>query len=316
MIKKTLFPKVVVYRNVIKDVDSLLSIIKESQSIKLDDTSERSFIKGWSEWNDVGLMSNADIFVEDKDLIMSTELGKKQYDQLQKLDKAFIEVINDYINDWKDVGVWEYVKKWNFEDEPKTNREYVYGNGELEKSDINLLMHGSNPEPRLAMSYHTDLRQYDKESPGAKHLITVTTYLNDDYEQGELSFLKNDSSEINYYKPRPGDITVFPSGEPYYHGVEPILSGKKYLSRMFVYVHYEGSQKWHEDSDKYGKDNFFYMEKDRIKETWNRPKYFRVPVFLDDDLDDPQVRDAHGQKINIPFIKREAKEKFLITWKD
>ena len=248
-------------------------------------------------------MSNADIFVEDKDLIMSTELGKKQYDQLQKLDKAFVEVISDYINEWKNVGVWDYVKKWEFGEE-------------LEKSDINLLMHGSNPEPRLAMSYHTDLHQFDKESPGPKHFITVTTYLNDDYEEGELSFIKEDSAEINYYKPKPGDITVFPSGEPYYHGVEPILSGKKYLSRMFAYVHYEGSQRWHDDSEKYGEDNFFYMEKDRIKETWNRPKYFRVPVFLDDDLDDPKVRDAHGQKINIPFNKREAKEKFLITWED
>jgi hypothetical protein len=303
MIKKTLFPKVVVYRNVIEDVDSLLSIIKDSQSIDLQNTTGLSFIKGWSEWNDVGLMSNAEIFVEDKDLIMSTELGKKQYDELQKLDKAFVEVINDYINDWKNVGFWDYVKKWEFGEE-------------LEKSDINLLMHGSNPDPRLAMSYHTDLRQYDKESPGPKHFITVTTYLNDDYEEGELSFIKEDSTEINYYKPKPGDITVFPSGDPYYHGVEPILSGKKYLSRMFVYVHYEGSQRWHDDSKKYGADNFFYMEKDRIKETWNRPKYFRVPVFLDDDLDDPKVRDAHGQKINIPYNKREAKEKFLITWED
>lgn len=303
MIKKTLFPKVIVYRNVIEDVDSLLSVIKDSQSADLVSSSEKSFIKGWSDWNYGGLMSNANIFVKDKDLFMSTELGRKQYEQLQKLDKAFVKVVDDYISEWKDIGVWDYVKIWEFDED-------------LEKSDINLLMHESNPEPRLAMSYHTDFHQFDKDSPGAKHLITVTTYLNDDYEEGELSFIKEDSAEINYYKPKAGDITVFPSGEPFYHGVEPILSGKKYLCRMFVYAHSLGSSKWHDDSKKYGKDNFFYMEKDRIKEEWNRPKYFRVPVFLDDDLSDPKVKDAHGKKINIPYNKREAKEKFLITWED
>jgi hypothetical protein len=304
MIKKTLFPKVVVYRNVIDNVNDLLNVVKESQSINLNSDKPLSFIKGWSEWNVNGLMSNADVFVQNKDIILSTELGKKEYDQLKKLDEAFIQVVSDYIDEWQDVGVWQYdVKEWEF-------------GSDLEKSDINLLMHGSNPEPRLAMSYHTDHHQYDKESPGPKHFITVTTYLNDNYEEGELSFIKEDSSEINYYKPRAGDITVFPSGEPYFHGVEPILNGKKYLSRMFVHFHYEGSKKWHSDKDKYGKDNFFYMEKDRIEEEWKSPKHYRVPVFLDDDLNDPKVKDAHGQKINIPFNKRESKEKFLITWED
>jgi hypothetical protein len=117
----------------------------------------------------------------------------------------------------------------------------------------------------LTMNYHTDYMPEDAESPGDKFGITGVLYPNDDYEGGGLIFkvVQKDGSikEFNY-KPKAGDLVVFPSGPPYYHGVERIYGSPKYITRLYWMYHFEGTDTWHELAAKYG-DKFEQMEKDR-----------------------------------------------------
>ncbi len=303
MLKKVLFPKVVVYRNVIENVEDILKTIKDSQ-----EREERFFIKKWEDWNNNGLAANASIYENNKESILENEIGKKEYEKIVEIEDAYWKVVEDYISDWKDYSDWPYVTNWNMKKDINFSQ--------LFPTDQMLLMYNSNTNQRLAMSYHTDQHQFDSQS--AKHhlFITVTVYLNDDYGDGELSFIKENTKEINYFKPKAGDITVFPSGLPYFHGVEPISSGKKYLSRMFVTCKYDGSEEWNMNKNLYGEEKWKNMEKDRIDVEWNLPKWFRVPVFLDDNENDFKLAQAHGEKIFFLYKKNEAKENFLIRWND
>lgn len=304
MIKKILMPKVAVYRNVIEDIDEVFKVIKESKSSH----DENFFISPWEAWQDTGLMTKINFANDNIHEILKTKIGKSQHDSIIKLEDAFWPVIEDYIAEWKDQEGWPYIKNWTIKRGDSST--------ELIQTDQNLLMYYPNLNKRLAMMYHTDHHQYDADSKGWKLFITVTVYLNDDYEGGELSFINEKNKEIIYFKPKAGDITVFPSMLPYFHGVEPISSGEKYLSRSFAALYYEGSDDWKKKCEEYGEDNFINMEKERIKSVWNSPEYFRVPTFLDDDLENSLIKEARGKQINFPFSKEEAKNKFLIRWDD
>jgi predicted 2-oxoglutarate/Fe(II)-dependent dioxygenase YbiX len=122
----------------------------------------------------------------------------------------------------------------------------------------------------FAMNYHTDY-QVDREGePGSKFAITCTMYLNDDYEGGSLLFrITNPDGSISEidYKPSAGDVIVFPSGEPYLHGVEEIRSGEKYFLRNFWCYESEGSDEWRHGVSKFGSEEWEKILKQRRKDT-------------------------------------------------
>jgi hypothetical protein len=128
----------------------------------------------------------------------------------------------------------------------------------------------------VAMHYHTDFQQEKREEPGFKPYITCTMYLNDDYEGGEIAFkiLKDDKSidEI-VYKPKAGDILVFPSDEPYYHGVGLTTNGQKYFVRSFWDYYFPGSPNWHAGLEKYGTETWAQMELEREKSERQSGRY-------------------------------------------
>jgi hypothetical protein len=121
-----------------------------------------------------------------------------------------------------------------------------------------------------AMAYHTDFTPFKEDHPGYKFGLTCTIYLNDDYEGGEISFLNIDSKKVIEYKPYAGDVIVFPSGEPYYHGVNRVGSGSKYFIRLFWGWNSDGTDSWHKGVEKYGEDEWNKMETARFKqEIWD-----------------------------------------------
>lgn len=122
----------------------------------------------------------------------------------------------------------------------------------------------------LAMAHHSDYELLKEEMPGDKFVVTCTVYLNDDYEGGGVEFLENGNAHL--YKPKAGDVCVFPSGHPdylsekfrYFHGVEAVKSGKKFFVRIFWMKPYQGSEEWLANQEKYGEDVWAEMEKARI----------------------------------------------------
>ena len=61
--------------------------------------------------------------------------------------------------------------------------------------------------------------------PAYNCTVSAVIYLNDDYEGGEINFPRLDNFT---YKPKVGDIAVFPSNYIYEHAAMPIKSGTKY----------------------------------------------------------------------------------------
>lgn len=99
------------------------------------------------------------------------------------------------------------------------------------------------------MSFHTDYMVDRSHEEGHKFAITTTMYINDDYEHGAIVFRIN--GKTFSYKPKAGDVLVFPSGHPLLlmegetplmHAVEAIPYGgpDRYMVRMFHQIYSKG----------------------------------------------------------------------------
>ena len=112
------------------------------------------------------------------------------------------------------------------------------------------------------MQYHTDFIISQKDMPGEKFHTTCTFYINDNYNGGDIEFFV-DGKFVNH-KPSAGDLLVFPSGEPFYHGVKTIPDGNKFFIRNFVMFDYDGSKEWLANQKRYGAYKWGKQEIERI----------------------------------------------------
>ena len=125
---------------------------------------------------------------------------------------------------------------------------------------------GGVDDDRYSMHYHTDFQREKADAPGLKFALTCTMYLNDDYEGGELSFkILREDGEVDTidFKPGLGDVVVFPSIEPYFHGVRQIATGDRYFIRTFWLEQFEGTPEWNAGLAEYGQEKWAEMEKAR-----------------------------------------------------
>lgn len=120
----------------------------------------------------------------------------------------------------------------------------------------------SNPDDPKAMSFHVDFIPETIKFPGEKFMITCCVYPNDDYEGGEIEFWA-DGKAIRY-KPKAGDILVFPSGNPlfpgdgrpYFHSVCATGKGEKYLFRTFGKYLDPVTPEWEAGVEQHGEESW------------------------------------------------------------
>jgi len=286
MIDKTVvIPKVVIYHNALEKVSGILELAKNGQNHE----DSHGIMQGISPWGYYGTLIqvrnyNHDILESDsKEEINQKELLNSLYD-------SFDDVVMDYISEYKDSGGWpEYIDPEHIDGlgDYKNNqfwnsswlsflkyhpRDYVLDNLNRESGD----------KKRFAMEFHTDYDERFSEIPESKPFITVTAYLNDDYTGGEICFIDEVTGKLYSYKPKAGDITVFPSSAPYWHGVLPAYDSERHLIRTFLMYNYPGDK---EVINKYGKQDTdfwtkFKKEKYQELEKTNDPKYMLTLVFL------------------------------------
>lgn len=235
----TLCNGVEIYKGLIPESKQFSEEIKQSER----ENSGKYYFRKWDQWSEFGTYMQEKKGPEEK-----AEFGK-QYDREKYISDsiyiAYKKAIDHYINKYNMVLPKDASLMSSSFSKYKTSPE-----------DIN---------QGLAMSYHTDYITVEKHMPGPKFFLTCTTYLNDDYEGGEIVFYIDKDNRVYPYKPSSGDICVFPSTEPYFHGVKAITKGEKFFVRNFISYTYDGSKDWLENQKRYGAYRWAKMEEIRIE---------------------------------------------------
>jgi len=285
MEKTTVAPKIVVYHNALKNVQKILELAKDSQSIY----ERHGVVEGVKPWGYYGTIVQVKNYNHDI-LDNESEEDKNQKKLINSIYDAYHEVVTDYLKEYLNAGDWQdYIDESHIPqaNEYKNNSLWnaswlsflTYTKREYETENIN---RSAGDRRRLTMEFHTDYDDKYSDLPASKPFITVTAYLNDDYEGGEICFIDEVTGKLYSYKAKPGDITVFPSSAPYWHGVLPSYGTERYLVRAFLMYNYAGSK---EILEQYGEQPHEFWEnlaKERYKkfQETEDPKKMLTIVFM------------------------------------
>jgi hypothetical protein len=277
MDKLTIMPQVTVYRNLIpdEDLDFLVEQIRDSQKdyVEMDKTDpalstyfdfhgpqpqerqDGTLISTWTPWYTYGLRS---IWGSPESLEDKPEHVRGHKIILDAISKSHF----DYIEDWKDNGRWTYdIQRWD----PFSGEDEEANNMAL--STLEILQHRLNLEEDYTIGVHTDWHDHRKDEPGPKQILTYTVYLNDDYEGGEIDFVDEENDHLIVYKPKRGDVTVFPAGKPYWHGARAVKSDpNKIFIRTFSVYRNPVSAEWIRGLKLYGVQPWIKIQNDKVKE--------------------------------------------------
>jgi hypothetical protein len=245
-----LYPNVLVYNGLYADPQKVIEHYRATQE--------------WDKWfiyGDITVLTNKDYtFSEFPD---EDEWKAVAVDSDEGMSEAYLAVLDAFYK-----ATSHY--KNNFFDEETPNWKFTAPALCMYKTD-------GGADTDVGMFFHTDFQQERADAPGNKPVLTCTMYLNDDYEGGEIKFkvIKDNGVDYDYfdYKPKAGDVLVFPSRAPYYHGVNKTTKGQKYFVRTFwQYVH-PGAPEWLENQKKYGSEQWAEMEKERERVERNSGRY-------------------------------------------
>lgn len=200
MYKKELVPGVVVYRPKFK-LDEVLHQIKNDELIK----------SRYEKWG-----SHARYYQGDVSFMESDDDKVGQTDALKEIERVYKKVFYEYLKDNKDSGILPPFIKYSGK-----GKSWAPLAGGL------LQIHGKKQDDQdsnLGLGFHLDIATNDR-SPGWKHIFTIIFYLNDNYDDGEISFTYGNSfNDINFpnkdtkvlkYKPKAGDLVAFPAHYPH-----------------------------------------------------------------------------------------------------
>lgn len=233
-----IYPNVIVYRNMLANPQKSYEIIKKSEA----SSSGKYFLKPWTQWAQFGTYTQ---------IKWGEELNDAEAGEMFNDEKEFHEELKIAYD--KAASHYRAHTGLEFpEDARYSGNSYCKYFDEIDTLSNN-----------MTMQYHTDYIISQRDMPGDKFHTTMTFYINDDYDGGDLEFYI-DNNIINH-KPKAGDLVVFPSTDPYYHGVKKIYNGNKYFVRNFVMTNYAGSDEWLEKQRSIGAYRWAKMEWARIE---------------------------------------------------
>jgi hypothetical protein len=258
--KNIIFNNLYVYENALPNHKDILNYIKKTESY----TDKKYAINPWQDWN-ANWAGRSSQF--NKNQIADNVLDSNFYEEevvIKNLYDVFNDVIKDYVFENKDEKIWQYdFPTWDLSTQDVWK---IPGGTVLKYNEPNLK--SSYDYSSIAMNYHTDFNHDDVDSAGLKLTITLTMYLNDNYSGGEVSFYDEKTNTIHNYKPKAGDITVFPSARPFYHGVFPFFEEDRYLIRMFLAYNFQGTKEWITQKEILGEEKIREIDHERRKKGW------------------------------------------------
>jgi hypothetical protein len=290
MRKKEIMPFVVVYRDVFEDLDRIFDIVKSSEIKPISQfTGEK-----WEDWTNIAtkLIVNADMPQEISNV--PEEYKKDIEDQLYlrsvMFDK-FYSCYDDYILNYSDCELLhsynsiadlnqhaykifgESIKNWNFRDVIK---DKSFDGWMLTTTDF--VKYFDHYERDHILPYHIDTGAY-KGEPGTLNILSATLYLNDDYEGGQISFVNEFFDTVVNYKPKAGDVLIFPGDRPFFHAALSTSGTNKYFARHFLTWNSTGSEEYRNNLEKFGEEQMALMQK-HIRKTQEELGLFNKDVYL------------------------------------
>jgi len=308
MRKKELMPFVIVYRDLDLNIDDILSRVKMLENVDKD-------ILKWSEWQDFGKTCNFHKLHpprvnSDHDEVDS--LSKILFDLVYEYYKMYIKQYanikfptikssnfntSDNITDISAgiVTTWDIDK--NAESDNILKKEYDC----WDLNSLDIIKYNNNYDKKYILNYHLD-GENKKGNEGPHGILTSTLYLNDDYEGGEFSFLSEFSNTIIKYKPRAGDLVIFPASKPFFHAAHPAVGNNKYFARHFLTWYSSGNKEWKDGESKFGKDGWRFIQQEISKAKETLGVFNKDVFFPGEDLG--KRTPTHG----IPFFAEEIIE--------
>ncbi len=237
-----IYPYVRVYTNLMNDNQNLYNIL---QNLTSNFNNNVSFVK--TDW----LTQNKDkkfgdyLFAQEnvnnfyEPFVFNSSIKNfvnTNYLQKFHLFKRFQEI--------KKLTIEDYVKIYNVNLPEKT---FISAGVNIARYEPNFSIYEFDkledmysPFTNVSMLYHTDYTGSDDLDRKAQFLITSNIYINDDYEGGSIIFYVE--GDKFFYKPKAGEVVVFPSGSPlffpdnkkYLHAVETNKIKEKFLSRNYL----------------------------------------------------------------------------------
>ncbi len=247
---ENLDPRIRVYKNLIPNPQDLIKNLEENAS--------------WEKWWIFGKMAQGVCPPVQWDNFPTETQWEDHLLELQKDEssKPLLDAVLQ-IKKYFYIATKDYVETFNFE----------LDNWIMDSPSFNV--YTPNPEEQtgpITMSFHTDWQYEKQEARGNKFKLTCTMYLNDDYEGAELAFVVTDTPDdpstykLVKFKPSAGDVVVFPSTPPYYHGVTKLTEGSRYIIRTFWLEHFPGTPEWIEGEATHGEEAWAELQKAREKE--------------------------------------------------
>jgi hypothetical protein len=221
-IKKEISPYIIVYKNAIDKPEDLVDLFE--QTIKNDNLN---YMFAWEKFGEPktvypkGFRTNINFHPINN---FNEEINVLEKKWVEKLFSIRQNIFDDYILSYKDKDIWP-------EDilNAKNNVKNFSHGMSVVKHDIP--EEGEDLRNSYLLGFHLD-SIFNPPEFGREHIITMMMYLNDDYLEGEISFLVIDNDKkIISYKPQAGDIVIFPSFYPFYHSVNKPLVKERYAIR-------------------------------------------------------------------------------------
>lgn len=229
-----IYEKIIVYRDTLKNTEHFVEQVES--------------LNKWTDW---GRFGKKTVFVNTTVCNLNTNATTQDWsadalDFCDDIDNSFRQEYNDMFNVYMKT-IEHYVKEKNMQLDTSS----------IEVPILAKYVSDTAVKNNTAMVHHIDYQASSWEQPGFKYNLTVLLYLNDDYEGGSVNFKivqEDDSVHTVNYQPRKGDILIFPSVHPYYHGTMPVSGKPKYFMRGFWGYHFEGTQEWNEQFKLRGED--------------------------------------------------------------
>jgi hypothetical protein len=242
MDKFEIAPCVMVYRDKDLDIEKLYSLLLKYQTknnlyfnpteLNINSLNQATdkfiFEKNhmWKTWGNVG--SRIDIpFLPS---ISTLDQNSDEFVMLNRLYSSYLSIYKDYVKDHFACGNLPPFSERLIDNQMPMVFTVLKQTKKGESSEYK-----DHTEPDL-MQYHVDTFNYDldgdNEIPktGARNIATLNTYVNDNYDGGKINFFYVGEPKIKVsYKPKAGDMVMYPSGWPITHGVQKAYGKDRYV---------------------------------------------------------------------------------------